>query len=213
MDKETSSSKIGGRTPPPSPPTPPAYFAEFSSNDGPDSNNKIDSGDVQFRIATLTNALRIVNTQVGNANVKNIFQILIFLIASIVMLSYLICYEKEIADSNIDTTLNVGQVIFAIFKKSLIITTSFFIITFLLKLLKSYLHIYQRNSHRLMVINSMASLVESATESEREKIYDKLLDIIINFDKNGILKDEDQNTESADNEIILELIKKIPMKG
>jgi hypothetical protein len=82
------------------------------------------------------------------------------------------------------------QMIYFTFSRAVIVAALYYVATHCLSLLKSYLHIAERNSHRLMVIKSMPSLVESAKEIDREKIYYQLLSIIVNYDETGLLKEE-----------------------
>lgn len=81
----------------------------------------------------------------------------------------------------------------------------FALLTYCFKLLKSFIQIYYKGRHRLTVVSSMASLVESATFEERNNIYNKLLDIVVDLGETGLLeKDVDYKLP---NELIIGLLK------
>ena len=72
------------------------------------------------------------------------------------------------------------------------------------KLLKSYISIYQRNRHRKFVIYSLTNLAASgsALGVDFKLIYDKILDIIVNYDEA-----KDFNTKES--KVELPLIEKL----
>lgn len=68
----------------------------------------------------------------------------------------------------------------------------FSLASFCFKIFRSYIHINEQNSHSITVIESMANLVGAAKdEQQRNLIYAKLIDIIINFSGSGFLTSDD----------------------
>lgn len=60
---------------------------------------------------------------------------------------------------------------------------------YFLKILKSQLHLFQKNLHRRRVANCMEALVESAwTEEHRDTIYAKLVEAITDFGDTGLIE-------------------------
>ena len=67
------------------------------------------------------------------------------------------------------------------------------IATFTLKMFRAYLHIAEKNRHRLRVANSVESFVQSALEpAQRDLILAKLTDSIVSFGDSGLVQ---QTTE------------------
>lgn len=72
-----------------------------------------------------------------------------------------------------------------------IATAVFALASFCFKLFRSYVHLNEHNSHNITVIESMANLVGAAKdEIQRNLIYGKLIDIIIQFADTGLLNKE-----------------------
>lgn len=88
------------------------------------------------------------------------------------------------------------------------ITAIFGVATFCFKMLRSYLHIYQKTREKLMIVQSMASLVESSSEyMKREVVFDKLLAIITDFGDTGLLDKKSDFTFT--NDTIVQLLKTV----
>jgi len=171
----------------------------------------VESGDVNSRISLLTDALSKAANHIEKTQYESYLAMGLIIVFCIADFIFIICLGYRLFDVEISNDWTITKAILTSLRNIVVVGALYYVSSFLLNLLKSYIHIYQRNSHRLMVINSMASLVESASREERDKIYHKLLDIIICLDKNGILKEDDKKSVSEENEIIIELIKKIPV--
>jgi len=64
-------------------------------------------------------------------------------------------------------------------------------LTFSIKMLKSYINMLEHNKHKLAVIRTMSSLVSSAiTESQRETIYSKMIELVVKKENFGIMTKE-----------------------
>jgi hypothetical protein len=82
------------------------------------------------------------------------------------------------------------QVVYTTAMRITIIVALFSLASFSFSLLRSYLHIYQNNRHRKVIVNSMASLVEAGKIEQRDFIFNKLLEIIVKFSHTGLLSRE-----------------------
>jgi hypothetical protein len=73
-----------------------------------------------------------------------------------------------------------------------IITALFSLISFCFKMLRSSLYILEKYKHRYVVIESLASFVESSpTPGKQVWVFEKLLTIIVEFGDTGLLSKED----------------------
>lgn len=63
--------------------------------------------------------------------------------------------------------------------------------SFCFKILKSYIHLSEKNNHRIAVIQSMANLVGAAKDdTQRNIIYTKLINIIVDFEDPGLISSD-----------------------
>ncbi|WP_128911554.1 hypothetical protein [Granulicella sibirica] len=66
--------------------------------------------------------------------------------------------------------------------------------TFCVKMLRAHLHMSEFNNHRRRVANSMAAFVEATqTPEQRDLIFGKLVDAVVNFGDSGLLEKDSES--------------------
>jgi len=160
------------------------------------------------KIKDLKKALEPAEEEITKRLVFNWYHIIIILVFLISLLAascffgYYILTDKEYDKSW------TWQMIYYTFSRAVVVGALYYTASQCIGLLKSYLHIHERNSHRLLIIKSMPSLVE-AKEFDSEKIYLQLLNIIVDYDENGILKSPSPAKPILDvNDILSKIIDK-----
>ncbi len=142
------------------------------------------------RIENLKKALQDVKAEIHLSYKESFEQVGVMIGVCTTVSLFIVCVVVNLLKSE-DYPDGVTQMIYYTTTRIIVVTGMFSIASFCFRLLRSYLHIYQRSRHRKLVINSMANLVESnSTYTDRQKIYNKLLDIVVNYDRTGILNKE-----------------------
>ncbi len=72
------------------------------------------------------------------------------------------------------------------------------IAAFCLRLFRSHLHMYQHNSHRIRVTNSIAAFVQAAaTNEQRDMILARLVEAVSAFGNSGLLKSDTSDMQGS----------------
>ena len=156
---------------------------------------------MEKKIRDLEDAFKIVKKQikfVNHTNEKNLYRLACFVFIFAVILVWF--FHDPVGDIiTIHNKLGIfdnseyrfgWEVILYVISKIVLLSILLGAISYMLRLLKSYLHIYNRGRQRLFIVNSMASLIGSANPRKEEDAYDKLLEIVIGFDETGLLKEK-----------------------
>jgi hypothetical protein len=85
----------------------------------------------------------------------------------------------------------------------------FSLFAFIIKMIRSYLYMFESNKHKQAIINSMAYFVGSGISSEqRELIYIKMIELVVKMVKTGLITKENELKDlSVFNEILNKAIK------
>ena len=101
------------------------------------------------------------------------------------------CYlyaDEYILNKPLDATLLWWQVLYFTACRIVVSAALIAFTTFTFKLLKSYLHIYQNNRHKRMVIRSMASLLTASSPKGVDDVFKELMDVVIQYTNSGFMK-------------------------
>lgn len=86
--------------------------------------------------------------------------------------------------------------------------------TFTIRMLRAYLHIAEKNRHRVRVANSMESFLQSTVEPEqRDLILAKLTDSIVNFGDSGLVREREEHSSTMSGDLIGRIVSAISGKG
>lgn len=90
------------------------------------------------------------------------------------------------------------------------LTALFSLFAFCIKMVKSYLYMYEHNLHKRSIVSSMSSFVGSTIgKDNRDVIYSKMIDIVVEMGNTGLLSNEsDFKSKNSTEEIIERLSKK-----
>ncbi len=102
-------------------------------------------------------------------------------------------------------------IIYFVVTRIILVGAVFSLASFCFRVLGSYLHIYQRNKHRQLMIKSMSGLLVSASINQQDQLYQQLLNVIMNFDKTGLIKKGD-SFQSSQFDKIYDMIEKLSPK-
>lgn len=103
------------------------------------------------------------------------------------------------------------QMIYFTVARIIAVSAFFYLVSYCFKLLKSYIFIYQRNRHRLFVINSLSNLIAAANAAggiDMKFVFDKILDIIVRFDDANIVDEKDGNVSNPMIEKLMDAVLK-----
>lgn len=74
-------------------------------------------------------------------------------------------------------------------------------------MLRSYLHLYERNRHKLLVLESMPTLVYAkGSVTQSEIAYNKILEMLIHLGNMGIIGKEGDGESSIPIEALIKLL-------
>lgn len=141
---------------------------------------------------------------------KNILGILIVWIVLFVFLSvcsvYFYCY---LFDMKVDYDWNWNLFYHMIIRFSAI-TALFSFLGFCVKMIRTYLQMYEYNRRKRGIVCSIAYIVNSANSKEqRDAIYFKMIDLVIEKEKFGIVSGKNDDTQLAMFNNLLEKLKKV----
>lgn len=173
----------------------------------PSDNNAV-AIDVTTQIESLeklTEKVRIIFRNAGNGLICRLGLIII---AIAVLIYYLIGFFHRYLDEP-NMTIKAWEWHYTIIR---ITVVSIFVsaIVFCLKMLRSYLHLYEHNRQKIAVIKAMPTLIYAIGNEEQYKLaYAKILEMILHVGNMGIINKEDDATTVN---LFLELFKKVTEK-
>ena len=87
--------------------------------------------------------------------------------------------------------------------------------TFSFRMLRAYLHIAEKNRHRVRVANSIEGfLAATASESQRDLIHGRLTESIVNHGDSGLIQRErEDHSPTMSSDVIARLVAALPGKG
>lgn len=141
---------------------------------------------------------------------NNIFGILIIWIILFISLSIcIICFYCNLFNLKVDYDWNWNLFYHMIIRFSAI-TALFSFLGFCVKMVRTYLQMYEYNRRKRNIICSIAYIVNSANSKEqRETIYLKMVDLVIEKEKFGIIDRKNDDAQLLVFNNLLEKLKKV----
>lgn len=100
-------------------------------------------------------------------------------------------HPPEVFSGKLERVPYVPEMVYFTVLRLTILTAIGTIATFCLRMLRAHLHMSALNNHRRRVANSMAAFVEAAhSPSQRDSIFQRLVDAVIAFGDSGLLDKE-----------------------
>ena len=195
---------------------------ETPKNEVPANNTSIDmpandtsglsSGElpVSERVKELNIALADTTIELKQLCKNNTWQIVSLILINALMLSAIIPLGYHFYTSTDYKADWTWQIIYFTAARVLIVSGIATLFIYTLNLLKAYLVIYKINREKYFVIKSMASLVESGSKfTNKEIIYNKLLDIVLSPTPNNLGSSLKHNFTSESLKPLVDLVKTI----
>ena len=149
---------------------------------------------IGVRIQELSDAIQVAKTEIRNASYWLLLQIALWLLICLAILIASGCFiSNHLWDLTNNPYFNkewTWPVIYFTAIRIVVLTAIFAIATFCFKMLKSYIHMFQYNRQKQVLINSMPSLVHAAEEKNRKIVYNKILDMLIHLGATGIIEND-----------------------
>ena len=141
-------------------------------------------------------------------------RLLIWIVVTVFLILSLWCfYHKLLSSIEVNTKDKTPiQFIYEMAIRITFISLVTSVIVFCLKIVRSYLHIYEKLQHRMLILDCIPTMVSINVEGvENKATYNRLLEAIIHYGNTGIIaKEEKEANESMSS--ILDVIKKISGK-
>jgi hypothetical protein len=150
---------------------------------------------IEERVKELNTALEVVKQMFVDSG-KNIYdRLILWVVLCFALLFFIIMFYNKLF--NIVFPENwTWQIGYSTAIRISAIGALFSILAFIIKMIRSYLHLYEHNKHKQVIVSSMSNFVGAATSKEqRELIYFKLIEMVVQMENTGMINKESENKE------------------
>lgn len=139
----------------------------------------------------------------------NTGQITLISIINILLIIGAYCFGKTLYENTQFEKYWDLRIIYYTSTRILLVSAYISLVVFMLNLLKNYLINARLNRDKLLIARSMSGLLAAGSGFiERNKVYDKLLEIIISNNSKSSLEKTDESMKIASYDTIVDLVKK-----
>jgi hypothetical protein len=168
------------------------FFNTSNLPDDLEGNISMGFPQLQYSIEELKTSLKFVenNFKIRAENIRT--RLFIWVILSFVFFLLILCAYWVLFHCEIDEYFFGWKVIYKMIVRGSAMLALFTALAFSVKMLRSYIYIYENVLHKISLVSSMPYLVASSiNEPQKEKLYDKLIELVSKLGNTGLISKED----------------------